>query len=165
MGRGDVSVPGREALVARVEVAPGARAGRHSHPGDEISYVMQGEGTLLIDGEPPRAVKAGESFIIPAGVIHDAVNNGAVPVKLVGVYVVEKGKPLATPAPCTALASGWVSSCAGVAAGMAGVAADAVRTAHLRCNLVRAQPRGVVKHLRGDHQLICASAGNERSKR
>lgn len=99
MGRGDVSVPGREALVARVEVAPGARAGRHSHPGHEISYVMQGEGTLLIDGEPPRAVKAGESFIIPAGVIHDAVNNGAVPVKLVGVYVVEKGKPLATPAP------------------------------------------------------------------
>ncbi len=99
VGRGDVSVPGREAVVARVEVAPGGKAGRHSHPGDEISYVMEGEGTLLIDGEPPRAVKAGESFIIPAGVIHDAHNNGTVPVKLVGVYVVEKGKPLATPAP------------------------------------------------------------------
>ncbi len=99
VGRGDVSVPGREAVVARVEVAPGGKAGRHSHPGDEISYVMEGEGTLLIDGEPPRAVKAGESFIIPVGVIHDAHNNGTVPVKLVGVYVVEKGKPLATPAP------------------------------------------------------------------
>ncbi len=99
VGRGDVSVPGREAVVARVEVAPGARAGRHSHPGDEISYIIEGEGTLLIDGEPPRIVKAGESFIIPAGVIHDAHNNGTVPVKLVGVYVVEKGKPLATPAP------------------------------------------------------------------
>ena len=99
VGRGDMSVPGREAVVARVELAPGARAGRHTHPGDEIAYVMEGESTLLIDGEPPRAVKAGESFIIPAGVIHDAVNNGAVPVKLVGVYVVEKGKPLATPAP------------------------------------------------------------------
>ena len=99
VGRGDVSVPGREAVVARVEVAPGAKAGRHSHPGDEISYIIEGEGTLLIDGEPPRIVKAGESFIIPAGVIHDAHNNGAVPVKLVGVYVVEKGKPLATPAP------------------------------------------------------------------
>ena len=99
VGRGDVSVPGREAVVARVEVAPGGKAGRHSHPGDEISYVMEGEGTQLIDGEPPRVVKAGESFIIPAGVIHDAHNNGTVPVKLVGVYVVEKGKPLATPAP------------------------------------------------------------------
>ncbi len=99
VGRGDVSVPGREAVVARVEVAPGARAGRHSHPGDEISYIMEGEGKLLIDGEPPRVVKAGDSFIIPAGVIHDAHNDGTVPIKLVGVYVVEKGKPLATPAP------------------------------------------------------------------
>ena len=99
VGRGDVSVPGREAVVARVEVAPGAKAGRHTHPGDEISYVLEGEATLLIDGQPPRVVKAGESFVIPAGVVHDAHNDGAAPIKLVGVYVVEKGKPLASPAP------------------------------------------------------------------
>ena len=99
VGRADVSVPGREAVVARVEVAPGAKAGRHTHPGDEISYVMEGETMLLIDGQPPRRVKAGESFVIPAGVIHDAHNDTNAPVKLVGVYVVEKGKPLATPAP------------------------------------------------------------------
>jgi len=99
VGRADVSVPGREAVVARVEVAPGAKAGRHTHPGDEISYVMEGEATLLIDGQAPRQVKAGESFVIPAGVIHDAHNNSSTAIKLVGVYVVEKGKPLATPAP------------------------------------------------------------------
>ena len=99
VGRGDVSVPGREAVVARVEVAAGARAGRHTHPGDEISYVLEGQATLLIDGEPPRIVKAGESFVIPAGTVHDAHNAGDTPIKLVGVYVVEKGKPLATPAP------------------------------------------------------------------
>lgn len=99
VGRADVSVPGREAVVARVEVAAGARAGRHTHPGDEISYVMEGEATLLIDGQPPRVVKAGESFVVPAGVVHDAHNEGSSPTKLVGVYVVEKGKPLATPAP------------------------------------------------------------------
>jgi quercetin dioxygenase-like cupin family protein len=99
VGRADVSVPGREAVVARVEVAPGAKAGRHTHPGDEISYVLEGEATLLIDGQAPRQVKAGESFVIPAGVIHDAHNNGSAAIKLVGVYVVEKGKPLATPAP------------------------------------------------------------------
>jgi quercetin dioxygenase-like cupin family protein len=98
VGRADVSVPGREAVIARVEVAPGAKAGRHTHPGDEISYVMEGEATLLIDGQPPRKVKAGESFVIPAGVIHDAHNDSNAPIKLVGVYVVEKGKPLATPA-------------------------------------------------------------------
>jgi quercetin dioxygenase-like cupin family protein len=99
VGRADVSVPGREAVIARVEVAPGARAGRHTHPGDEISYVLEGQAELLIDGQPPRIVKAGESFVIPAGVVHDAHNAGDAPVKLVGVYVVEKGKPLATPAP------------------------------------------------------------------
>lgn len=99
VGRADVSVPGREAVVARVEVAPGAHAGRHTHPGDEISYVMEGETELLIDGQPPRVVKAGESFVIPAGVVHDAHNASSAPVKLVGVYVVEKGKPLASPAP------------------------------------------------------------------
>lgn len=99
IGKADVSVPGREAVVARVEVAPGAKAGRHTHPGDEISYVMEGEATLLVDGQPPRQVKAGESFVVPAGVIHDAHNNTTAPTKLLGVYVVEKGKPLATPAP------------------------------------------------------------------
>ncbi|MCY1162782.1 MULTISPECIES: cupin domain-containing protein [Polaromonas] len=99
VGKADVSVPGREAVVARVEVAPGAKAGRHTHPGDEISYVMEGEATLLVDGQPPKQVKAGESFVVPAGVVHDAHNNGSSPIKLVGVYVVEKGKPLATPAP------------------------------------------------------------------
>ena len=97
--RADVSVPGREAVVARVEVAPGAHAGRHTHPGDEISYVLEGEAELLVDGQPPRIVKAGESFVIPAGVIHDAHNASGAPTKLVGVYVVEKGKPLASPAP------------------------------------------------------------------
>jgi quercetin dioxygenase-like cupin family protein len=97
--KSDVSVDGREAVVARVEVAPGAHAGRHTHPGDEISYVLEGEGELLIDGQPPRIVKAGDAFVIPAGTIHDARNSSDKPVRLVGVYVVEKGKPLASPAP------------------------------------------------------------------
>jgi len=96
--KADVSVPGREAVVARVEVAPGGVAGWHTHPGDEISYVMEGEATLMIAGQPSRQVKAGEGFVIPAGTVHNAKNDGAVATKLVGVYVVEKGKPLASPA-------------------------------------------------------------------
>jgi quercetin dioxygenase-like cupin family protein len=98
VGKADVSVPGREAVVARVDLAPGATAGRHTHPGDEISYVMEGQLELRIDGQAPRVVKAGESFVIAAGLVHDAHNPGSAPAKLVGVYVVEKGKPLATPA-------------------------------------------------------------------
>jgi quercetin dioxygenase-like cupin family protein len=96
--KNDVSVEGREAVVARVEIDPGVQAGRHSHPGDEISYVLEGEGELLVDGEPPRHLKAGEAFVIPAGKVHDARNSGSAVMRLVGVYVVEKGKPLATPA-------------------------------------------------------------------
>ena len=99
VGRADVSVPGREAVVARVEVAAGARSGRHTHPGDEISYVAEGQLELLVDGQASRVVKAGESFVIPAGTVHEAHNVSDTPAKLIGVYVIEKGKPLATPAP------------------------------------------------------------------
>ncbi len=98
VGRADVSVPGREAVVARVEITPGAMAGWHNHPGDEISYVLEGEATLFIAGQAPRKVMAGESFVVPGGVVHNALNSGTIPTKLVGVYVVDKGKPLATPA-------------------------------------------------------------------
>lgn len=97
--KADVSVPGREAVIARVEIAPGASAGRHTHPGDEISYVVEGEAEILIDGQPTRKVKTGDGFVIPAGSIHDAHNTGQGPFRLVGVYVVDKGKPMATPAP------------------------------------------------------------------
>ena len=96
--KADVSVPGREAVIARVEVAPGGVAGWHTHPGDEISYVAEGESMLLVAGQAPRKVSAGEAFVIPAGVVHNARNDSAAPVKLVGIYVVEKGKPLASPA-------------------------------------------------------------------
>jgi quercetin dioxygenase-like cupin family protein len=96
--KADVSVPGREAVVARVEVAPGGVAGWHTHPGDEISYVIEGEATLMVAGQAPRKVVAGEGFVIPAGVVHNAKNDGTTATKLVGVYVVEKGKPLASPA-------------------------------------------------------------------
>jgi len=97
--RKDVSVPGREAIIARVEIVPGGSAGRHTHPGDEISYILEGEGEILMEGQPAMKVKPGDGFIIPAGVKHDAHNTGSQPLKLVGVYYVEKGKPLATPAP------------------------------------------------------------------
>ncbi len=97
--RKDISMPGREAVVARVEIAPGASAGRHTHPGEEISYVLEGEADILVEGQPAMKVKAGDSFIIPAGAKHDAHNTGNKPFRLVGVYVVDKSQPMATPAP------------------------------------------------------------------
>ena len=96
--RADVSVAGREAVMARAEIAPGGVAGWHTHSGDEITYLMEGEATLMIAGQPTRKVVAGEGFVIPAGVVHNARNDGAGVAKVLGVYVVEKGQPLASPA-------------------------------------------------------------------
>jgi quercetin dioxygenase-like cupin family protein len=89
---------GHQAVIASVTIAPGASAGRHTHPGEEISYVIEGEGEVLIDGQPPLQIKAGDGFVVPAGAIHDAHNTGTVPIKLAAVYYIEKGKPLATSA-------------------------------------------------------------------
>src|ERR1700686_5345023 len=76
---GDVSVPGREAVIANVEIAPGGSAGRHTHPGDEISYVLAGEGEILMGGKPPLKIKHGEGFVVPGGTKHDAHNTGTQP--------------------------------------------------------------------------------------
>ncbi|MGA2712770.1 MAG: cupin domain-containing protein [Bryobacteraceae bacterium] len=95
--RADVSVPGREAVITHVEINPGVSVGRHTHPGEEISYVMEGE--LMIEGQPVRKLKAGDGFVVPSGAKHDARNTGTTTLKLAATYLVEKGKPIATPAP------------------------------------------------------------------
>jgi quercetin dioxygenase-like cupin family protein len=89
---------GHQAIIANVTIAPGASAGRHTHPGEEISYVLEGDGEITIEGQPPFKIKAGDGFVIPAGAIHDAKNTGEAPMTLIAVYYIEKGKPLATPA-------------------------------------------------------------------
>ena len=99
LGRIDVPDSSRETVLGMAEIAPGGSAGRHTHPGVEVSYVVSGAATLMIDGEKPRVVKAGESFSIPAGKVHDAKVEGNAPLKVLVTYVVEKGKPLASPAP------------------------------------------------------------------
>jgi quercetin dioxygenase-like cupin family protein len=96
--QGDLSVPGHQAVMARAEFAPGANVGRHTHPGEEISYVLEGTVTLEVQGQPPKVLKAGDVFLIPAGKVHDAKNTGTTPAKVLATYVVEKGKPLTTPA-------------------------------------------------------------------
>ena len=110
VSQADSSIPGKENIIARIEIAAGAIVGWHTHFGDEMSYVTDGEVELLIAGQPPRLLKAGEAFNIPAGVVHSAKNHGNSATKLVGVYVVDKGKPLATPAPTPASASNAAAS-------------------------------------------------------
>jgi len=77
----------------------GGASGRHSHPGAETGYVLEGELELVIDGKPPLKLKAGDSYQIPEGAVHDAKTSGDKPLKVLGVYVVKAGEPLAKPAP------------------------------------------------------------------
>jgi quercetin dioxygenase-like cupin family protein len=80
------------------EVPAGGAAGRHSHPGIETGYVLEGETDLLIDGKPPLHLKAGDSYSIPAGAVHDAKVTGDKPLRVLGIYIIDKTKPLASPA-------------------------------------------------------------------
>ena len=92
--RHDLSVPGREVIQALVALAPGGVAPRHSHPGDEIIYVVEGVFEYQLDGKPPVTVKAGEVLFVPAGVIHAAKNVGSGNAVELATYIVDKGKPL-----------------------------------------------------------------------
>jgi len=91
---------GYNTVTAIAEVPAGGAAGRHTHPGMETGYVLEGELELVIDGKPPMKIKAGESYQIPEGAVHDA-KGGDKPFKVLGVYVVDKTRPLASPAPWT----------------------------------------------------------------
>lgn len=93
----DLSIPGREAVTALAELDPGAQSGRHTHPGEEIAYILQGPVVLEVDGRPARTMQTGEAITVPAGAIHNVRNTGSATAKVVANYVVEKGKPVATP--------------------------------------------------------------------
>lgn len=94
----DPGAPTYEAVMGIAEIAPGAAAGRHRHPGIEIGYVLDGSVTLEHEGQPAKALKAGDSFKNDPGV-HNAKNTGSAPVRILAIYLVEKGKPLAEPVP------------------------------------------------------------------
>ena len=94
----DPASPTYEAVMGIAEIAPGAMAGRHRHPGIEIGYVLEGSVTLEHEGQPAKTLKAGDSFKNEPG-LHNAKNTGTTPVKILAVYLVEKGKPLAEPVP------------------------------------------------------------------
>lgn len=87
-----------ETVIGTAEIAPQTSTGRHTHPGVEMGVITSGEVEALVEGEPPRRLKAGESFLIPAGKAHDVRTVGDVPATVVVTWVVEKGKPLSAPA-------------------------------------------------------------------
>ena len=95
--QGDLSLPGREVVSAIAEFQPGATVGRHTHPGEEAGYILEGTIVLEQEGKPAVTLGAGKTFLIPAGTVHNATNKGSAVARVLATYIVEKGKPLAAP--------------------------------------------------------------------
>ena len=95
--RHDLSAAGREVIQTRVELDPGYTSVRHTHPGEEIVYVLEGTLEYQIEGRPPATLRPGEVLFIPAGTIHAAKNIGRGNGAELATYVVEKGKLLFVP--------------------------------------------------------------------
>jgi len=96
--QGDLSMAGHESVTAVAEFQPGGTVGRHTHPGEEVGYILEGTIVLEQDGKPAVTLGPGKTFFIPAGTVHNATNRGTAPARVLANYIVEKGKPLATAA-------------------------------------------------------------------
>jgi quercetin dioxygenase-like cupin family protein len=94
--RHDLSAPGREVVQVRVDFDPNYVAPRHTHPGEEIIYVIEGTLEYYVEGRSPTTYKAGDVLFVPAGAIHSVKNIGTGNGAELATYVVEKGKPLIT---------------------------------------------------------------------
>ena len=90
----DLSIPGREVVQQRVEIGPEAPLVKHTHPGEEIIYILEGSLEYQMEGEPTRTCKAGEALTVPAGAVHAVRNVGNANAAELATYVVEKGKPV-----------------------------------------------------------------------
>ena len=94
----DMFIPGYQMIVQTVEIPAGVKEVRHTHPGVLSGYMLEGTLVLEHEGRPTATYKAGETFVVDAGKIHQGINNTNAPAKLVATLVLEKGKPANTPA-------------------------------------------------------------------
>ncbi len=96
--RHDLSIPGREVVQARIDIAPGVLAPGHTHPGEEIIYILEGALEYTVEGKAPVTLKTGDVLFVPANTVHSAKNVGTANGAELATYIVEKGKPLLVPA-------------------------------------------------------------------
>ena len=90
-------IPGWEIVQSLAEIPEHVASGRHSHPGGpEVGYIVRGDVAMEFDGRPTLTLRAGDPFMIPPGVIHNARNIGTVITKMLSTYVVDEAQPLVT---------------------------------------------------------------------
>jgi quercetin dioxygenase-like cupin family protein len=94
----DGPAPGYVTMLVEAEIEAGVAVGRHTHPGIESAYVLEGGFELPIEGQPTRMLKVGDAFQIPPATPHAGGKPGTAKTRILITYVVEKGKPLASPA-------------------------------------------------------------------
>ena len=94
----DGPTPGYVTIIAEAEIEAGVTVARHTHPGIESAYIIEGGLELPIEGQPTRALKPGDGFQVPPNTPHAGGKSGDKKTKIAITYVVEKGKPLASPA-------------------------------------------------------------------
>jgi quercetin dioxygenase-like cupin family protein len=94
----DGPTPGYVTLIVDIEIEPGITIGRHTHPGVESAYMLDGGFDLPIEGQPTRTFKPGDAVVIPPNTPHAGGRNGDKKSHIISTYIVEKGKPLASPA-------------------------------------------------------------------
>jgi quercetin dioxygenase-like cupin family protein len=94
--RGPSSIPGRELVQVLTELPRGADSGWHTHPGEEVGYLIGGTVELSVEGRPTRTVHAGEGFLVPPRTPHNARDLGPGSGRVLSTHLVETGQPLAT---------------------------------------------------------------------
>jgi quercetin dioxygenase-like cupin family protein len=94
--RGPLSVPGREMVQVRTEIPPGVASGWHTHPGEEVGYIIAGTVQMEIRDRPTLILNAGDGFLIPPSVPHNALDLGPATGLMLSTYIVAVGQPIAT---------------------------------------------------------------------
>jgi quercetin dioxygenase-like cupin family protein len=87
----------KEVIMASVEFPTGSVLNRHTHPGDEFVFVLQGTLEISAEGRETRRVSTGDVFHNPRGLVHEVRNVGDTPVRLANIFIVDKGKPFFQP--------------------------------------------------------------------
>ena len=98
LARHETTAPDFEAVLVQVDFPVGSREGRHTHPGLLIIHVDQGTLSLESEGKPATDYKAGDSVVVEAGKIHEGINKGSTPIKVIATFVIPKGATLTAPA-------------------------------------------------------------------
>ncbi len=90
------SIPGREIIQVLTEIPAGVESGWHTHPGEEVGYIVSGTVQMRIEGRPTLQLLAGDGFLIPPGTPHNAYDVGPKTGRMLSTYIVEVGQPLAS---------------------------------------------------------------------